>query len=187
MVRQQPDSFWAKGTTPRGIKRIGDDILTKKCERTDVTKHVRELCRRMVRRLRSLRAAGLAAPQVGELLRVAVIELRENTLFPNRQASPLYVMVNPVITRRSRHKVLDWEGCLSIPGYVAKVSRHSEVEVRFDDLDGNTHKEAFKGTLARAMQHEVDHLDGILYTKHINPVRDLLQVAEYLELLCEKK
>jgi peptide deformylase len=103
---------------------------------------------------------GLAAVQIGVLQRVIVA-----TTIPSRSGpTELYVMVNPVITRALGRCTIEREGCLSIPGVGRMVSRPAKCEVTWQDLTGQSHSKGFSGELARVIQHEMDHLEGILIT-----------------------
>ena len=108
--------------------------------------------------MRLAKGVGLAAPQIGEPLRLAVVEV----------AGRLYVLGNPEIVK-SGPPVVDWEGCLSVPDRVAEVERASEVVIAADDIDGRRVRLRGTGLLARAFQHEIDHLAGRLYVDLVDP------------------
>ena len=127
---------------------------------------IQELILNMFETLSSSNGVGLAAPQVGESLRLCVIEVE----------GVQYALINPKITAKSRKKVMGDEGCLSFPGQFFSISRCDEVQVRYTDKDGNPCKIKGQGLLGRALQHEIDHLDGILFVdkikkKKIHPVK----------------
>lgn len=123
--------------------------------------------------------AGMAAPQIGESLRICVTELRE-TKYRSAETDRLRIYVNPEIVHVSRETELDWEGCGSIPGIFGQVERPKEVDVEFYDREGKKHHKHCTGLLARAVQHEVDHLNGILLTDLADP-RTLVSREYYLE------
>lgn len=109
---------------------------------------------------------GLAAPQVGDLRRVIVVQdLRERT-----QTRRL-VLTNPVVTARSDLRVTMEEGCLSFPGLYLRLRRSAAIQVRYRDLAGQTRNMAAKGLLARVILHEIDHLDGVLFSDHLSWVK----------------
>lgn len=116
---------------------------------------VDKLVKQMVQTLRLNNGLGLAAPQVGEPVRLFVIELDYD----------LYVMINPVIKNFSKDKVEMEEGCLSFPGVFRQIKRSKKVTVSYWDQAGKKQTLKARGLLARAIQHEYDHLDGILFTK----------------------
>lgn len=108
---------------------------------------------------------GLAAPQVGVPLRLVVIDLQ-----PEDKPAPL-VLINPEILATSEERVTREEGCLSLPNQYADITRPARVEMRYSDLAGSAHEIAAEGLLAACLQHEVDHLDGILFVDHLSPLK----------------
>lgn len=109
---------------------------------------------------------GLAAPQVAESKRLIVVRLPEDEQSKEEygeDAGVLYVVINPEITKTSREMLEGTEACLSIPGYFGRVDRHSQIIVKGYDREGNPIKIKAKGWLARVFQHEIDHLNGILF------------------------
>jgi peptide deformylase len=108
---------------------------------------------------------GIAAPQVGDSLRVIVfMPLVHNTDYP----MPPRVLINPVIYDYSKNYIEDWEGCLSLPGQMVKIFRPLWVDVHAQDEDGNEFEERFEYLAARIVQHEINHLDGVLIDKYIS-------------------
>ncbi len=108
---------------------------------------------------------GLAAPQIGISLRVVVIDLA-----PGGEPAPI-VMINPDITRVSHQQVSREEGCLSLPGQYADVTRPAEIAVAFEDISGKRHIIEADGLLAACIQHELDHLDGVLFVDHLSALK----------------
>ena len=115
----------------------------------------------MFETMRAAPGVGLAAPQIGESLRLVVVEYTEDE---DENAKPKkYVLVNPEIIKSSEEMVTDIEGCLSLPGLAGKVERHEAVTVKAKNRFGKPLKIEAEGWLARIFQHEIDHLDGVLY------------------------
>ncbi len=115
----------------------------------------------MFETMRAAPGVGLAAPQIGQSLRLVVVEYTEDE---EENAKPKkYVLVNPEIVKRSEEMVTDIEGCLSLPGLAGKVERHEAVTVKAKNRFGKPLKIEAEGWLARIFQHEIDHLDGVLY------------------------
>ena len=115
----------------------------------------------MFETMRAAPGVGLAAPQIGESLRLVVVEYTEDE---DENAKPKkYVLVNPEIIKSSEEMVSDIEGCLSLPGLAGKVERHEAVTVKAKNRFGKPLKIEAEGWLARIFQHEIDHLDGVLY------------------------
>lgn len=149
----------------RQIRYDGDDILRKKCkEVTELTERMQVLIDDMFETMYEANGVGLAAPQVGILKRIVVIDVDyENP----------YVLINPVIIERDGEQTGD-EGCLSLPGKVATVTRPNHVICRCLNEDMEEVEIEGEGLLARAICHELDHLDGILYKDVADgPVRDI--------------
>jgi peptide deformylase len=114
----------------------------------------------MFRVLYARRGVGLAAPQVGLGLRLIVIDPGDGSAL---------ALINPEIVDRDEREEVDFEGCLSIPGFSGRVRRSAAVKVRTDTVDGETIELDLSGYQARIAQHEIDHLDGILYTQRMDP------------------
>ncbi|MFM7294905.1 MAG: peptide deformylase [Burkholderiales bacterium] len=106
--------------------------------------------------------AGLAAPQIGENVRVVIFEVRENPRYPGVLV-PFTVLINPVITPLSDQLVEGWEGCLSVPGLRGAVQRYDHIHYTGFDAQGNPIDRTVQGFHARVVQHECDHLNGVLY------------------------
>ena len=111
--------------------------------------------------------AGLAAPQIGENVRVVIFEVNYSSRYPNREPIPFTVLINPQLMPSSGAMVDDWEGCLSVPGMRGLVPRHPTLRYTGFDQFGNVIDRTVDGFHARVVQHEVDHLDGILYPMRI--------------------
>ncbi|MCF0150081.1 MAG: peptide deformylase [Firmicutes bacterium] len=138
----------------RTIRTEGDEVLKTVCKQvTVVDDHVREILDDMTETMRAADGVGLAAPQIGIRRRIVVVEVDDQ----------LYELINPVITAREGEQYGS-EGCLSVPGYVGDVSRPMTVTVKALDRNGNEQEYTGTGLLARAFCHELDHLEGILYT-----------------------
>lgn len=148
----------------RTIRIQGDPVLTKNCRPiTEMTPKIRELAEDMLDTMYEANGVGLAGPQVGILKRIVVIDVGEGPI----------VMINPVILETSGEQTGD-EGCLSLPGKAGTVTRPNYVKARALDL--NMEEYEIEGTelLARAICHELDHLDGHMYTeKVVGPLREV--------------
>lgn len=144
-------------------------ILRRKALKVEkFDKELQSLIDDMIETMRAEPGVGLAAPQVAVPLRLIVVEYGDDE---NPDVPPkLYVMANPEITRASTETELGVEGCLSIPGYVGEVERSLEIVVRGQNRFGKPMKVRAKGWLARIFQHEIDHLNGILFIDRTNKV-----------------
>jgi peptide deformylase len=122
--------------------------------------------------MRDLNGAGLAAPQIGVGLRVVIFGFEANPRYPDEDSVPFTVLINPVLTPLSTEREEGWEGCLSVPGMRGLVPRYKDLRYSGFDAMGSPIERSVSGFHARVVQHEVDHLDGILYPRRI---RDLTQ------------
>jgi peptide deformylase len=156
----------------RGIRTIGDPVLRTRAPELTTEElrsaDVQQLIDDMIETMRDANGAGLAANQVGELQRVAVVEVRPgNPRYPYKPAIPLTVIVNPVIEPIDDETFEVNEGCLSVPDLRGNLRRHLNVRVSYLDRDGNPHEEVRRGLTAGTFQHELDHLDGILFLDRV--------------------
>jgi peptide deformylase len=152
----------------RPIVTAEDPILrqrAKKVTRFDASLH--RLLEEMVQTMRDAPGIGLAANQIGVPLQVAVIELEDTVT----------ELINPQIVRGSG-TLADWEGCLSIPGFVAEVTRKAKVTVKARDRHGKEFRVKGEDLLARALQHEIDHLHGVLYIDSLDSLEELVRVSD---------
>jgi peptide deformylase len=155
--------------TLREIRTLPDPVLRKNAKRVAmVSSETRRLIEDMVDTMRTAPGVGLAATQVGVSQRVIVVEYAdEPDESPPEGAPPtkpvLYALINPEITRSSRKKVSGIEACLSVPGFAGEVERSEEVVVKGFNAKGSPVRIRAKGWLARIFQHEVDHINGILF------------------------
>ena len=123
--------------------------------------------------MRALDGAGIAAPQIGVSARVVIFELKDNPRYPHLTPVPYTVLVNPRITALGDEQEEGWEGCLSVPGMRGLVPRFRRVRYRGFDLHGAPIDRTVEGFHARVVQHEVDHLDGILFPQRVRDLRQL--------------
>lgn len=147
----------------REIRLSDDPILRKKSkEITEITDRIKILLDDMIDTMNEAEGVGLAAPQIGVLRRAVVIDVGEGPI----------KLINPIILE-TKGEEIDVEGCLSVPGRSGTVSRPEWVKIKFLDIDGNEKTMEGSGLLARAICHEIDHLEGILYIdKIIEEVED---------------
>lgn len=122
--------------------------------------------------MRALNGAGLAAPQIGVSLRVVIFEVNSNPRYPNVAPVPYTVLVNPELTPLGESQEEGWEGCLSVPGLRGLVPRFARLRYQGFDLEGAAIDRTVEGFHARVVQHEADHLDGILYPQRIRDLRN---------------
>lgn len=146
----------------RKIVTLPDDVLRRKARKvTDFGADLQELIDDMVETMREAPGVGLAAPQVAVPLRVIVVEFGDEE--DEEAPAKLYTLVNPEIIRASNEYVVGAEGCLSIPGFVGDVERSEAITVKGLNRRGKPTRIKAGGWLARIFQHEIDHLDGVLF------------------------
>ena len=148
---------------------MGDARLLRRAKPVKVfaTPALRALVADMEDTMRALDGAGLAAPQIGVDLRVVIFGFERNARYPEAEAVPYTVLINPQLTPLSDEVEEDWEGCLSVPGLRGLVPRWQRLRYTGFDVDGRPIDRRVEGFHARVVQHECDHLDGILYPMRI--------------------
>ncbi|MCP3867116.1 MAG: peptide deformylase [Gammaproteobacteria bacterium] len=153
----------------RQVLQMGDPRLLETASpvATLDTPELHELVKDLIDTMEALDGAGLAAPQIGVGLRVVVFELDNNPRYPNVPPVPRTLLVNPVLEPLSEEVNEDWEGCLSVTGLRGVVPRYTHVRYSGFDLAGNSIVREVSGFHARVVQHECDHLDGILYPQRM--------------------
>ena len=147
---------------------------------SDIRKpHFQKLIQKMFFTMRRVNGVGLAAPQIGKSIQLAVIEISKTGLRPGVVELGPMVIVNPVILRRSKQLVADWEGCLSFPGARGLVPRSKKITVAFLDREGKKKTVELEGFQARVFQHEIDHLNGRVYVDRMADMTSLMTTAEF--------
>ena len=161
----------------RDILHVGNPLLRERSR--EVTREelasppMQQLIDDLIDTMHDAHGAGIAAPQVGELMRIATIEVTENPRYPYKPRIPLTIVVNPIIEPLDDEMVEVNEGCLSVPNMRGNVMRNVNVRVRWWDRDGNEHDEIRRGLTAGTFQHECDHLDGLLFLDRVHDTRSL--------------
>jgi len=157
------------------VRRYPDPVLRKVAEKvTDLSAELCKLSEDMIETMRAARGVGLAANQIGVPIRIISLELGLE-----KESEPL-VLVNPEILQLTSEETAE-EGCLSLPGFYETVKRARQVLVKAVTLDGKEFTMECEGLLARAFQHEIDHLNGVLLVDHLSPVKRQLFRKEYMK------
>jgi peptide deformylase len=144
------------------------------------TKEFQQFIDDMVETMRESDGVGLAAPQVYAPRRVAIVEVKgPHPRYPNQPEVPLAVLVNPVVVSHSEELEEDWEGCLSIPDLRGRVPRWKSLQVRAMNRNGEPVEISASGFFARVIQHELDHLDGILFLERMSDLKTLTHLREF--------
>ncbi len=159
--------------TVRDLHLLGSPVLRQRAVPVAaVDEEVRRLVDDLFETMRAAKGVGLAANQVGVARRVAVVDVGPD-------APPPLVLINPVIVQRAEERETAEEGCLSIPDIFGDVARPLAITVEATDQDGRRYTTEASGFKARAIQHEIDHLDGILFLDHLSAVKRSLLVAKW--------
>jgi len=154
------------------IRTLPDPVLRQKTKRvTKVDSSIRKLIDNMIDTMRAASGAGLAAPQIGVSLRIAVIELPEEEVI---------TLINPQVIKRTGERILE-EGCLSVPGYRGEIKRSVTVKVKAQDRQGKEFRLKGEELLAQALEHEIDHLNGILYIDRLENPEKLFKIEAVQE------
>jgi peptide deformylase len=153
----------------RDVLRMGDPRLWEKSQPVTQfnTQELADLLQDMRDTMAHLNGAGLAAPQIGVLLRVVIFGVHANPRYPDVDEVPDTVLINPVIAPLSNETEEGWEGCLSVPGMRGWVPRYTKLKYSGYDDQGKRFVREVSGFHARVVQHECDHLDGVLYAMRI--------------------
>jgi peptide deformylase len=159
--------------TIRAIAQIGHPVLRDRAREVTAEElgsaEIQRLIDDLVETMRDAGGAGLAAPQVHVPLRIFAVEVADNPRYPYKPPIPLHVLVNPVVTPRGERTYPSYEGCLSIPNLRGLLPRYAEVDVTWLDRDGTPRTAAVRGLSAGTFQHELDHLDGVLFVDRADP------------------
>lgn len=179
--------FYIQGMTAQQIVRMGALVLSRRADEIQdlASEKIAALAEDMADSMAAAGGVGLAAPQIGISKRIIVFKVpgERATAAANDGPLELQVLINPEIEPLSGEMELDWEGCLSIPGLKGEVPRYRKIAYRGFDLQGEKVLRQAEGFHARVVQHEVDHLDGILYPERMTDMRrfgygeELLQAA----------
>jgi peptide deformylase len=166
------------------ISEIGSSILRQRSNaifnRTD--SQIDNLIADLIATADAANGVGIAAPQVAKSIRLFIVASRPSPRYPYAPTMAPTAMINPEIIDRSGELVSDWEGCLSVPGVRGLVLRDRTIEVKYFTQHGDLVQQELTGFVARIFQHELDHLDGILFPDRVQNPRELITEAEYLKI-----
>ena len=158
----------------RPVLRMGDPRLLQRAREVEQldTPELHALVQDMLDTMKEMSGAGLAAPQIAVPLRVVIFGMERNPRYPDAEPVPFTVLINPQITPLDGELEEGWEGCLSVPGMRGLVPRYTRLRYRGVDQYGTPLDRSVSGFHARVVQHECDHLDGILYPMRIRDLRN---------------
>jgi peptide deformylase len=165
------------------VARLGHPVLRQRAEpvaaRAIRSPEVQRLIDDMIETMCEYDGAGLAANQVHVPMRIAVLEVQANPRYPDAPHVPLTVLINPVVTPLTEEMEDGWEGCLSVPDMRGRVPRYTAVRLEYCDRHAERVELVAKDFFARVIQHETDHLDGVVYLDRMRDLSTLTHIAEW--------
>lgn len=168
---------------------FGNPILRKKAKKIPTSEirkaSFQKLIGQMLFTMRKARGVGLAAPQIGESIQLAVVEIKKTDMRSRASLKPT-VIINPEVVLRSKAKINDWEGCLSFPAARGLVPRYKSIVVKYLDESADEKVLKLKDFQARVFQHEIDHLNGILFVDRMKDMGTLMTLGEFEQRILEK-
>ena len=169
------------------ITKLGNALLIKKAKKVvNINEEILDLIGDMKATLKYGDGVGISAPQVNRSLQIIIIASKPSKNYPDAPIMKATVMMNPEIEIIDERTVKDWEGCLSVPGIRAKVPRYSAIQVKYLTADGLEKTKTYKDFIARIIQHEYDHLEGLSYLDRIDSVGDIISDEEYQKMMNKK-
>lgn len=163
------------------IAQLGNPILRQPAQLIEnvTDERIQRLIKSLISTVASANGVGIAAPQVSKSLRLFIVASRPNPRYPNAPEMEPTAMINPRIVAHSTEMVKGWEGCLSIPGIRGLVPRYQRIEVEYTNRDGKVQRGELTDFVARIFQHELDHLDDIVFLDRLESTKDLMTEAEF--------
>lgn len=155
------------------LRQVAEPIADVKSDR------IQTLCDRLLVMVRESNGVGIAAPQVGESVRLFIVASRPNLRYPNAPTMDPIALINPRLVAHSQDTEKGWEGCLSVPGVRGLVPRYQAIEVEYTGRDGKLYQQTLTDFVARIFQHELDHLDGTVFLDRVETTRDLMTEQEF--------
>lgn len=170
----------------KSVTQVGNPIIRKKSKKitTVVSPKIKKIIKDLIDTMRFANLVGMSAPQIGYNFRIFVTEIRTTTLRKTKEVDKLRVFINPRIINVSKKQVAGYEGCGSVAaaGIFGKVSRPNKITV--EAFDENNKKFVFtaRGLLSRVIQHEIDHLEGIIFLDKVSDKKSLMSREEYIKM-----
>jgi peptide deformylase len=163
------------------IIELGNPILRSTAQTINkaTAPKIIELANNLISTAETANGVGIAAPQVAQSYRLFIMASRPSIRYPHAPKMPPTPVINPVILTHSDEIVKDWEGCLSVPGLRGLVPRYGSIAVEYTDINGKQQKQILTDFVARIFQHELDHLNGILFIDRLETIKDLYTEEEY--------
>ncbi len=174
---------------PLTVIELGNPILRREAEAVSINSdlptsplldsQIQTLIDQLLLTVQQTNGVGIAAPQVGESVRLFIVASHPNPRYPNAPEMEPTPMLNPRIIAHSVESEKGWEGCLSVPGIRGLVPRYTTIQVEYTGRDGKLYQQTLTDFVARIFQHELDHLDGIIFLDRVETTQDLMSEREY--------
>lgn len=170
------------------IAQLGNPILRQLAQPIDNVhdEQIQKLIEALKAKAVAANGVGIAAPQVSQSCRLFIVASRPNPRYPNAPRMTPTAMINPQLVAHSDERVKDWEGCLSIPGIRGLVPRYQAIEVEYTNQQGKPQRQQFTDFVARIVQHEYDHLNGIVFLDRVESTQDLISEQDYQQRIGNK-
>lgn len=167
------------------IIQLGHPILCSPASPVEnfTDKKLQELIDSLIDTATAANGVGIAAPQVSQSYRIFIVASRPNLRYPHAPTMKPKAMINPKIIDRAQDTVKDWEGCLSVPGLRGRIPRYRTIKVEYFNREGQLQQEILTDFVARIFQHELDHLNGLVFLDRLESQEDLYTEAEYQNLI----
>ena len=167
------------------IIQLGHPILRSQAQPVEnfTDQKLQQLINSLIDTATAANGVGIAAPQVSQSYRLFIIASRPSSRYPHAPTMKPKAMINPKIIAHSDKTIKDWEGCLSVPGLRGKISRYCTIEVEYCKPDGQLQQEVLTDFVARIFQHELDHLNGLVFLDRLESKEDLFTEEEYQNLI----
>lgn len=162
-----------------GLRQVAQPIVDVGCDR------IQHLIDDLLRTVADANGVGIAAPQVGQSYRLFIVASRPNPRYPNAPDMEPTAIINPRITAHADDVVYGWEGCLSVPGLRGWVPRYRAIAVEYQGRDGKLYQHEWNDFVARIFQHELDHLDGLVFLDRVEGTHHLVTEREFQRRLMD--
>ncbi|VEP15892.1 Peptide deformylase 2 [Hyella patelloides LEGE 07179] len=169
------------------IAQIGNPVLRNIAQTVNKANdsEIVKLANNLITTAEAANGVGIAAPQVAQSYRLFIMASRPSIRYPHAPKMSPTAVINPVILGHSDEIIKDWEGCLSVPNVRGLVPRYKTVEVEYTDINGERKQRVLTDFVARIFQHELDHLDGILFIDRVQTIKDLYTEEEYQKIILD--
>ena len=167
------------------IAQLGESVLKEQAKYVTepLNREIVKLIDTLINTAIANKGVGIAAPQISQSYRLFIVASHPSDRYPHAPTMPPTAMINPRILSHSTEMTKDWEGCLSVPNVRGLVPRYQTIEVEYTTREGKIKQEILTDFVARIFQHELDHLDGIVFTDRIEDEADLYTEAEYRQII----